>query len=681
MPTQSLTRAITQSLTRKPTDPGLGGGGALPVPAGFGDVPFGANFYRAGGSYSTDFVAQPHLTEGGSGVTTYYVDVATGNDSNPGTSAQPWKTLNRAAIVDRATAPAMLVKVKGGLYGLQNGLQNAQIKCANICFVPWDAQPIIVSNECTISSWTLDSDNTYYASLVGQGLAENRATAWDGKTPDAFGDYAPLIPAASLAACKASAGTAYTDTAAKRIYVHCADNRAPDADIHVFDAWGVPGGYSDLAASPSAATFYMEGFTFLGGAQNFLLMNTQETNKFTAKFKDCTFKYSASERAIHTYGYIEVAYVDCLVTCGHFDGFSYFAYQPAWTAPAALEIRCEARMNGCIYHSSNINQGSTAHNSSKVVRLNGYYHHNQNDQVADVDGSKAWILGCRGENGLMSGYAAFRAGGTPTDTTKMWLDGCSSTGNTYGTVVNTGSTMDRIRWTGDAATSGGGTLTTDFVFKSPNAEFFAGRSGFAFDPFDYSTMFQDSAGSTPVSANSQTLGKLNDLSGNGNHRTQATSGNRPLTSADGYVFDGSDDGMVGSVSTASSGSWTYVVRVGVGADTSGVLGFGSNTGGAYLGVYQSGSGTSTVGGAVTLTSITVDGVTVSNTRAALQSALAGGPHTVVMKMSALSNAEWAGVFSVGNYPGLASGVTFGREVLIQRDLVSDLADVVAWVEA
>ena len=339
-------------------------------------------------------------------------------------------------------------------------------------------------------------------------------------------------------------------------------------------------------------------------------------------------------------------------------------------------------MNGCILHSSNINQGSTIHNATTIVRLNGYYHHNQNDQVADVDGSKAWLLGCDAGAGLQSGYAGFRAGGMPTDTTLMWLDGCSSTGNTYGTVVNTGSTMDRIRWSGDVATSGGGTLTTDFVFESPDAAYFAGDAGFAFDPFDYGTAFQDDAGTTPVTANAQSLGRLNDLSGNGNHRTQANSSKRPATSADGYVCDGANDGLVGAVDTSASGAWTYIVRTGIGADTFGVLAFGSNTAGAFLGVYQSGSSSSTVGGAVTLTSITVDGVAVADSRADLQAALAGGPHTVVMKFSLLSHPEWAGVFSMGDFTGVESAVTQGREVLIQRDLTgSALTDVVAWVEA
>lgn len=48
------------------------------------------------------------------------------------------------------------------------------------------------------------------------------------------------------------------------------------------------------------------------------------------------------------------------------------------------------------------------------------------------------------------------------------------------------------------------------------------------DVFDLSTLFQDSALTTPVTANSDPLGGWKDKSGNGNHVVQATASKRPL---------------------------------------------------------------------------------------------------------------------------------------------------------
>ena len=63
------------------------------------------------------------------------------------------------------------------------------------------------------------------------------------------------------------------------------------------------------------------------------------------------------------------------------------------------------------------------------------------------------------------------------------------------------------------------------------ALFAAGEKGVFYDFSDFSTMFQDSAGTTPVTAVEQPVGKILDKSGNGNHATQATSTARPVLRA------------------------------------------------------------------------------------------------------------------------------------------------------
>lgn len=84
---------------------------------------------------------------------------------------------------------------------------------------------------------------------------------------------------------------------------------------------------------------------------------------------------------------------------------------------------------------------------------------------------------------------------------------------------------------------------------SPAALFAAGEAGGWYDPSDISTLFQDDAGTVPVTAPGQTVGRILDKSGRGNHLTQATLSKRPLYQVDsgGYSylqFDGTDDGFV-----------------------------------------------------------------------------------------------------------------------------------------
>jgi len=57
--------------------------------------------------------------------------------------------------------------------------------------------------------------------------------------------------------------------------------------------------------------------------------------------------------------------------------------------------------------------------------------------------------------------------------------------------------------------------------------FGSGEQGALYDPSDLSTLFQDSAGTTPVTAVEQFVALMLDKSGRGNHASQATSAKRP----------------------------------------------------------------------------------------------------------------------------------------------------------
>ena len=88
----------------------------------------------------------------------------------------------------------------------------------------------------------------------------------------------------------------------------------------------------------------------------------------------------------------------------------------------------------------------------------------------------------------------------------------------------------------------------------PASLFANAEPGVWYDPSDITTLFQDSAGTTPVTAAGQTVGLMLDKSGRGNHATQATLAQRPTYQVDGtglsYLsFDGVDDGMVTSTIT------------------------------------------------------------------------------------------------------------------------------------
>ena len=70
---------------------------------------------------------------------------------------------------------------------------------------------------------------------------------------------------------------------------------------------------------------------------------------------------------------------------------------------------------------------------------------------------------------------------------------------------------------------------------SPLSLFFGGANGAWYDPSDFSTMFQDAAGTTPVTAVGQPVGCILDKSGRGNHayNPSGNSANYPVLQQDG----------------------------------------------------------------------------------------------------------------------------------------------------
>lgn len=92
---------------------------------------------------------------------------------------------------------------------------------------------------------------------------------------------------------------------------------------------------------------------------------------------------------------------------------------------------------------------------------------------------------------------------------------------------------------------------------SPLRLFRFGEQGWWFDNSDLSTMFQDSAGTTPVTAVGQPVGKQLDKSGRGNHRVQATDASRPvLQRTAGGLYYLEYDGVDASLATASAVDFT-----------------------------------------------------------------------------------------------------------------------------
>jgi hypothetical protein len=144
-------------------------------------------------------------------------------------------------------------------------------------------------------------------------------------------------------------------------------------------------------------------------------------------------------------------------------------------------------------------------------------------------------------------------------------------------------------------------MMTSWLSFSPSILFSANEPGILLDPSDLTTLFQDTAGTTPVTTPGQSVARVNDKSGRGNHATQATSGSRPLYAL--LPANGVRNVATGSASIADTTYWPAsrtengitATKVASGFDTDGLpyadyryQGTATNT--FVSGVYTSGNG-------------------------------------------------------------------------------------------
>jgi hypothetical protein len=143
---------------------------------------------------------------------------------------------------------------------------------------------------------------------------------------------------------------------------------------------------------------------------------------------------------------------------------------------------------------------------------------------------------------------------------------------------------------------------------SPIALFASGEQGAWYDPSDFSTLFQNSSGTTPVTAVEQPVGLVLDKSGNGNHASQSSDASRPVLRARYNQFLNSATLSTQNVTTVVT---NYTLRFdGAGSVTLSGTGSGTYNAGSHTVTCTAGTLTVTVTGTVTNADIRVanDGV-------------------------------------------------------------------------
>ena len=214
-----------------------------------------------------------------------------------------------------------------------------------------------------------------------------------------------------------------------------------------------------------------------------------------------------------------------------------------------------------------------------------------------------------------------------------------------------------------------------------------------FDASDLSTLFQDTAATSPVTSDGQAIALIRDKSGNNRDLTQATAANRPLYRTSGalrwFEFDGARKAVLAARFTANANNFAvaWLSRKSDTANHSVIAGVAGNQG--WMGdnvlagtspsvEYATATATSQAYGGFSTASVLADHVSILNVTAGTlrtyQNGVAGTTATGVVSVSLDGF-----TFAVPDY--LYAGRVYQFLVFPRALTTAELDDLTAWMKA
>ena len=186
----------------------------------------------------------------------------------------------------------------------------------------------------------------------------------------------------------------------------------------------------------TSANAYIENITFKHGNAtiNPAFYAICSSNNKTVCFVGCIFM-NGGNNGLSVEG-IDAILKKCISYGNRQDGFSYHARTTSGVTyiPNVIEIDCIAYNNGSEQSGSDSCNGSTSHDGTKIIRLNGEYHSCYGGVIAEIaaSGKEPTISANYGVLAHDStGIGTYKASFWASVNTKMYLYDCKSYGGTY----------------------------------------------------------------------------------------------------------------------------------------------------------------------------------------------------------------------------------------------------------
>jgi len=313
--------------------------------------------------------------------TVYYVDGTNGNDTNNGTTwALAVKSIWKAVTLGNTAAVPYTVNIAPGTYFRANGFSNngTEVIPTQSCLIQGaNGQVVCIVGDA--HTWTLDQGTTY------QVARSNAKRAFDMAAFDADGDFYEFTLAASLAACRATPGSWYTD--GTTVYVTRLDGAAATSANTMVLLQS-----QNAIRATTSGNMHMYRITQYGGNNGCIKISGNATGKFYAE--DCSFKYSANATyvdGVQSLDYALCVFNRCTAAKNQKDGFNFHAANSV--LPTAVLFDCWGYGNGTAAASTS-NNGITAHDAGICISMNSLCWGNVGGDIAHANTGTLGISIC-----------------------------------------------------------------------------------------------------------------------------------------------------------------------------------------------------------------------------------------------------------------------------------------------
>jgi hypothetical protein len=376
---------------------------AIVTPSGFSwtDHPLVGKVWKDGeGKYQTTFEVSSLQVTG----KTYYVDGSAGNDSNDGLTPN---TALATILAAYNKSDVKVIILSSTRFSLAGGFNGTLIDKEITIKTRFGTRATLVNSAYPTWYKTTGKTNVY------ERTQANTVKVVDTNRKDSLGEYIVLKKVNSIDECDITADSYFIN--GSNVYV----NVGGAANSNVLP---ITNSFTIEANFTTPKTIYLENIDVLGGFK---------ATGGTVYAKNCNFKYGGADDSYSVVNGISVTQ-NCQATHATNDGFNY-------DGAKAIEIDCIGRFNGD--GSESIDNGSTGHTSSRIIRLNSEYHNNIGPNVADVQGSESWNIGCNSHDSKALAATQQCDFQTQDSGTKMWVEGCKGYNTLYSLRTSNASKM------------------------------------------------------------------------------------------------------------------------------------------------------------------------------------------------------------------------------------------------